>query len=105
AVFYTLLYWLTIISANFVLFQFSGVPVELTGFLGAVAVTTFMSLGMVIPGTVAGAGTINYGIIVILKMMAAWKGIELSDQQMNNIVNYSLLVYFSNLIPDLLVGG
>lgn len=101
----TILYWLIHIAANLVLLKSLSLPDEVSDFTAAAISTCFMSISMAIPGTIAGAGIVNYGIIVCMEMIGNASNINLNTDLKNEIFVYSLTVYLSNLIPELIVGG
>lgn len=101
----TIVYWSVHIIANYILLNSLSLPKELTGLNASIISTCFMSISMAIPGTVAGAGVINYGIVVAFQMLALSTGIITDPSINNNIFLFSMLVYLSNLFPDLIVGG
>jgi hypothetical protein len=101
----SIIYWSVHVAANFLLLNSLNLPDEMTGFNAAILSTCFMTLSMAIPGTVAGAGVINYGIVVAFQMLALSKGVKSEPIINNNILMFSMLVYLSNLFPDLVAGG
>jgi hypothetical protein len=103
--FITIIYWGVHMLANYVLFWGLDLPSEITFFSTALIVTCFMSISMAIPAAGAGAGVVNYSVFAVLIMLSKAHHIQWTETIEKQFLLYSILVYFSNLLPEIIVGG
>lgn len=101
----TVLYWSLHIFANYILFFGLEIPNQLTTFSSAIIVTGFMSISLAIPSVAGGAGVVNYGTYVAMILVASVFELNENPLIMRSLVFYSLLIYLSNLLPEIIVGG
>lgn len=60
---------------------------------------------MAIPAAGAGAGVVNYGVFAALLMISKTHQIDDTEFIEKQFLLYSILVYLSNMIPEITVGG